>query len=583
MKKPNNSLFGSRLETIARIAALAVISFGAIALLSWFLLPQNASTGTPLPPQIRANTALAFLLSGACLWLTANKNKNQIRASRYACHFLATVVTLFGSVTLLEFFGQWDFRIDQFLTRDNLAGWAPGRPAFFTALLFLIFGISFLLLDRRVGKRIYPSDTLIIIGMLISILALLGHLCNFPAYYMATFIHPGGRLTLLVALGFTILGTGMLCARPQRGLMAIVTSKTAGGVLARRLLLAPILIPAVLGLLPLLGINRRFLNGDVVWLFAFADLLALTLAIWWNASIVFHIDLKRLAAEQKMLALNDDLEKRVTERTLQLEAANRDLQQEITERRQAELEIQRLNAELEKRVSERTAQLEASNKELESFCYSVSHDLRAPLRSIDGFAHALQEEAGPTLNATSRDHLHIVRSATKHMGRLIDDLLQLSRLNTSQMRLQPVDLSQVAQRIVSDLQRSQPGRSVEFIKPSNLIVQGDERLLSIALQNLLSNAWKFTAKASAPRIELGMEHNNGETLCFVRDNGAGFEMAFAGKLFRAFQRLHSTQEFPGHGIGLATVQRILNRHGGRVWAQSAPNQGATFYFILPNS
>jgi signal transduction histidine kinase len=234
------------------------------------------------------------------------------------------------------------------------------------------------------------------------------------------------------------------------------------------------------------------------------------------------------------------------------------LQKEIAERRRAEEDVRRLNLGLERHA----AQLEATNQELEAFSYSVSHDLRAPLRSIDGFSQALLEDCSGVLDERGKQHLQRVRASTQRMGQLIDDLLDLSRFTRAEMRLTSVDLSDLGKRIAEELQGGQPDRQVEFIIAQGLVTEGDARLLKVALENLLRNAWKFTKHRAVPRIELGATLQNGKPAFFVRDNGAGFDMAYAGKLFGAFQRLHSAEDFEGTGIGLATVARIIHRHGG---------------------
>ena len=255
----------------------------------------------------------------------------------------------------------------------------------------------------------------------------------------------------------------------------------------------------------------------------------------------------------------------------QLAARERELAKEILERQRAEQAAQKLNVELQ-----------ATNKELESFSYSVSHDLQSPLRHITGFSQLLAQNCGDKLDLQAKHYVELICDATQRMEQLIKDLLEISRVTRSEMHYTVVDLSGLAQAIANELNESSTERKVEFVIEPGLKSSGDPRLLRIVLENLFNNAWKFTVKRPQAKIEFGLTKHNGKPVYFMRDNGAGFDMAYAGKLFGAFQRLHDAADYPGTGIGLATVQRIISRHGGQVWAEGAVEKGATFYFSLGN-
>jgi PAS domain S-box-containing protein len=248
----------------------------------------------------------------------------------------------------------------------------------------------------------------------------------------------------------------------------------------------------------------------------------------------------------------------------------------------ARAEIRALNAELEVRVDQRTAELVLANENLEAFAYSVAHDLRSPLRALSGYSGALADDYGHRLDGTGRGYANRIQAATEQMGKLIDNLLLLAQVSRTDMNTEPVDLSAVVSAIAAELHAREPGRGVRFAIQDGVRVTADRSLIGNVLRNLVENAWKFTAKRQDASIEFGTTTTSaGDAgVCYVRDNGAGFDPAFTGKLFQPFQRLHAVTEFPGTGIGLASVQRIVERHGGRVWAEGAVDQGATFYFTL---
>ena len=294
------------------------------------------------------------------------------------------------------------------------------------------------------------------------------------------------------------------------------------------------------------------------------------------APIVELADTARLVSQEKNYSVRVASTGRRDEVDVLIDAFNNMLAQ-IQER---DYELQQAHDELEARVEERTRQLMAANRELEAFSYSVSHDLRGPLEIINGFSHILLVDRGRELDSYSRDCVQQINAATRRMSELIDDLLNLSRVSSANMHREKVDLTRMAKEIADQLCRREPSRRVEFLIHDCPPVQGDTRLLHIALENLLRNAWKYTSHHEQACIEFGCENRRGRTVYFVRDDGAGFDPQLTDRLFKPFQRLHTTSEFPGTGIGLATVQRIISRHGGEIWAQGAVERGATFYFSL---
>lgn len=242
-----------------------------------------------------------------------------------------------------------------------------------------------------------------------------------------------------------------------------------------------------------------------------------------------------------------------------------------------------MNADLELKVAERTAQMKESIAELEAFSYSVSHDLRAPLRHLAGYSHILLNDYGSKLDAEAKEYLDGIVRSSENMSVLIDSLLHLSRISRTDVNRSEVNLTEIARAIVKDLSESgiYMDQSVDVIVEEGIVVEGDQNLLTVVIRNLLENAWKFTSKTDHPRVEVGCTRDGAEITVFVKDNGAGFNMEYANKLFSAFQRLHSASDFPGTGIGLTTVHRIINKHGGHVWATSKEGEGATFSFSLP--
>jgi signal transduction histidine kinase len=321
-------------------------------------------------------------------------------------------------------------------------------------------------------------------------------------------------------------------------------------------------------------------GGIAVLVLAFSLLPALLLSTIFRRSVAEPIvelaDTARLVSQERNYSVRATPTGKRDEIDVLIDAFNNMLAQ--IQQRDAALQL--AQAELERRVDDRTRELTAANRELEAFSYSVSHDLRGPLEVINGFSYILAVEHEPDLNPAARECVAQIESASRRMAELIDDLLNLSRVSTTSMHHERVDLTGIAREIADQLCRQEPGRRVDFSIHDCGLVEGDARLLRIAMENLLRNAWKYTSKHEKSHIEVGCENRLGRRVFYVRDDGAGFDPTYANRLFKPFQRLHSSTEFQGTGIGLATVQRIIARHGGELWAVGAVEKGATFYFSL---
>ena len=295
-------------------------------------------------------------------------------------------------------------------------------------------------------------------------------------------------------------------------------------------------------------------------------------AIW----LVDREESSRQKGEETPPQAQTKFEHPVAERISYLEQMNAALSQEIAKRREVEARLREENTALE----ERAVRLEASNKELERFSYTVSHDLRAPLRTMEGLSQALLEDCGSQLNVLARKYVVRVKETTQRMDDLIGAILHLARMSTTGINLQRMNLSEMGRLVVEECQKTDPSRRVDWFVMENITTKADPTLLRVVLDNLIGNAWKFTKRVPHPRIELGVTYPNAQPVFYVRDTGVGFDMAYAKNLFKVFQRLHAEKEFPGAGIGLATVHRIITRHGGKIWAEAECGHGATFYFTL---
>lgn len=647
MARPAPWSFRSLFTHVAPVVSLLTFGGGLFVLLGWVLDLEVLKRILPGLVSMNPLTAVTFMLAGAALWLLAAGRRPMV------AQVLSLLVLISGLTRLLGCALDWAGGPDLWLfagklEHDTLSH--SNRMSPNSALNFVLVGCALLLMEKvtRRGRR--PAEVFALAVGFISLLALIGYAYEVSwLYEVVTFI----PMALHTATLFLLLSVGLLCARREAGVMALVTGESPGGAMIRRVL--PVLIPALvlLGWLRLAGERRGYYEAELgTALYTITTITVLTGLVWWSARSLQQTDRERIRLEMEMqrfftLPLDifciagtdgyfkranptfcqtlgyteaellarpfvefihpEDRDRTVVEaseifggkpedhfenryvrkdgsvrwfwwkaRHVESEGILYATARDVTEQKLAQAKVEQLNGELE----DRAAQLNATNQELEAFSYSVSHDLRAPLRGIAGFAQALEEHAKGSLDTTGHNYLNRVRKAADRMGWLIDDLLKLSRLTRAEMRLETVDLSAQAESILKLLQQREPDRSVTWEIAPNLTVHGDAALLRVLMENLLENAWKFTARQPEGRIEVGQTVTAGSSACFVQDNGVGFDMRYAGKLFGAFQRLHSMVEFPGTGIGLATVQRVVRRHGGRVWAHAEVDKGAAFYFTL---
>lgn len=636
-----------RLGRYYRLSAALVAGLGTLVLIGWLLDIDALMRVAPGLVTMKANTALCFLLSGLALSLT-HAETALLRYLRTLC--IGLIICIAG-LTLAEIVFDKNLGIDQLLFQDNetpIQTSPPGRMSPATAICFLLTGLALWLHAITSKTSAHLAQWLSVSISLFGLTALYGYLFNVAILYK---IGLYSSMALHTAIGFILIGTGLLAARAQHGWVALLVTDGPGGALLRQLLPAAIAIPSLVVWLIVYGQRAGLYEADFrPVLFVMALITLLTLVIWRGAvrlnkkhqhllesnnlfrglfesapSAIFILDnagkllQANSAAEQLFKQTRQNLQGRAirdlipgldpTQHTAEasLQGARDDgssfpvnvnigvlslgndivylaIIRDMSKLQAAENEIRSLNAGLELRVSERTAELAAINKELESFAHSVSHDLRAPLRHIDGYIDILQTHAEGTLDAISLGYIDKIASTASRMGTLIDALLTFSRMGRTALHRNWVDLGALMQECLKELAPDCQDRDIQWTIGELPHVYADGTMLRQVLLNLLGNAIKFTRHRDKAEIEVGfLRGDNTENALFVRDNGAGFDEHYADKLFGVFQRLHRADEFEGTGIGLANVQRIISRHGGRVWAQGETGVGATFYFTLPGT
>ena len=513
-----------------QVAATAIAGAAALSgvgvLASWIWNLPGLSRFHPALGAMGPHAAICLVFAGSAALLSGADARVPARVARILC--AAAVVLITG----LMLAGVADVTIGRLI---------PGRMPTPSAQAFLLLGIALLLIDVQVG-RWRPSEFLSAGASLIALLALVAFSFSSVSFVSTVRMRPLAFHTVFLLLG---LSFAIFAARPRSGLMALATSDSAAGVLVRRMVPAVAAIPVAVGVVAM-ELQRAQVFSPLLTLsyYAMGIIVVFVVITWRTALSVYRIDMQRLEAQELVETLNTDLERRVAERTMQLERAN---------------------------------------AELEAFSYSVSHDLRAPLRHIDGFAHLVTSRYGPSLDDTGRRQLGVICESAKGMGRMIDDLLSLARLERQKPSINDTDLDALVRRIIDDLSRDAGSRTIDWRCDPLPRVKCDPGLIKLVFTNLLSNAVKYTGKRDRAEITVSCRRDGSEMVIAVADNGAGFDEQYRDKLFGVFQRLHRADEFEGTGIGLATVRRIVHKHGGRVWAEGAVGRGATFAFTLPQT
>lgn len=514
----------------ARLLSLVVAGIGAATLLAW-LLPGTFGSFDAVY-DMRPNTAAGLLAAGAASLLLDSASG---RARRWARVLGAAVATV-GVLTLVEYVAGWDLGIDPVLARRGPDGLATLRMGSNTAAVLALAGLALAFRDdRRPGVRRSVEAATIVMAV-IALVALVGHTVGVHRFYT---VSAHTQMAVQTAIACLALTAALVLSTPDHRVSLLLTSRSIGGVMARRLLPVMLLAPLLIGWLCVAGVRAGAFDA------AFGASLQIVLAIAVLVAVVLvgavhfdRMDAQRLAGEDRILELNH-------------------------------------------RLLQHAQEVEAANRELESFSYSVSHDLRAPIRHISGFTDLLQQRSANQLDDKARHYVNTISEAAQRAGVLIDDLLAFSRMSRAEMTLGSVDVGRLVTDVWRELGPDRVGREVRLEVGPLPTAHGDASLLRMVVQNLLSNALKYTRPRGHAEIEVTGDVDGDQVTYTVRDNGVGFDQKYVDKLFGVFQRLHAPQAFEGVGIGLANVKRIVQRHGGRVTAHGEVDKGASFSFTLP--
>ncbi len=625
-RDPNTA--GPVSPSAVRVAGAVAALIGGYWLAIWFSggAPERVAAGIIIP---KTNMALCQLLGGVALLLLAEAAPASLRSRTGTA--LAALVFLVGVLTLAEHLTRLGLGIDQLLATElpgAAATASPNRMGPPGSLSLTLLGAA-LVMSTRQRRSAVPYLGLLV--CLIDMVPLIGYL------YGAEELFAAPRLTGIAVYSvaaLTTLGIGTILLVGESGPMELLLRQDPGGALLRRMLPLVALIPLLVGFLKVRGQLLGLYDSPMgTAMLVIALIMLFSLFLWRSAlrlsqssaaeagagralassearlrQLNEELELRVAAQTEEIRQANTTLEERIALRTAQLQTANESLrrsrlaalnlmddavaarrraeetntalQQEVLERKRIEQERQRLTDELEQRVADRTRELAAANKELESFSYSVSHDLKAPLRAVTGFAGFLLNDKESSFSDQGRHYLETIIANAGNMTRLIDDILAFSRLSRQELAASTVDMEALARSVVNE-QLAGREEAVDITIGELPPVRGDQPLLRQVMANLISNALKFSRNAERPGIEIGATRGDGEVVFYVRDNGVGFDMKYAPRLFGVFQRLHDARQYEGTGVGLAFSKRIIERHGGRIWAEGKVNEGATFFFTLP--
>jgi signal transduction histidine kinase len=516
------------LQRLSRHASIAIILVGDLVLIGWLLHIDVLKSVNPGWIATNPLSALLFILAGFALVRAGERHRKRPDA---LVLLIGALVLLGGTTKIAGCFLPIHLHIDQILFHRQVHASGPNGPnviAMNSAVGFVCCGLALLLLDVQTKRGYRPAQVFIVITGLIALLALIGY--GYRVLPLSSF---GSEMpmSLFSAINFELFAVAALSVRPSRGLMTVITSDTTGGAMARRLLPAAVLIPLILGAL-LFSTEKHgiFAMESGISLFAFANIVLFTAVIWWNAKLLFWAEQERLKAMEKL--------------------------------KQTSIELER------------------SNTELQQFAYVASHDLTEPLRMVVSYLELLTMRAKEKLDSEDREFIGFAVDGARRMQTLIMDLLAYARVDTRGRPLEPTDCERVLESVLANLKVAIEESHTTIEHDPLPIVQGDVVQLTQVFQNLIGNAIKFHGGAT-PKIHVGAQRETDHWVFHVRDNGIGIDPKNFERIFVLFQRLHTRQEYPGTGMGLAICKKIIERHGGRIWAESKPGEGTTFYFTIP--